>query len=97
MKGSAITGPVGKEAAELWPVCLDWYLKCPQNLITNTFPAYRQQFRCCDVRSGSCRLAIKTSFEIIARMRWKSITSNHFSAVNSDALIGPTTQGMLRL
>jgi hypothetical protein len=22
MKGSAITGPVGKEAAELWPVCL---------------------------------------------------------------------------
>ena len=21
MKGSAITGPVGKEAAELWPVC----------------------------------------------------------------------------
>lgn len=27
MKGSAITGPVGKEAAELWPVCpypIDW-------------------------------------------------------------------------
>ena len=23
MKGSAITGPVGKEAAELWPVRLD--------------------------------------------------------------------------
>ena len=22
MKGSAITGPVGKEAAELWPVCV---------------------------------------------------------------------------
>lgn len=22
MKGSAITGPVAKEAAELWPVCL---------------------------------------------------------------------------
>ena len=21
MKGSAITGPVGKEAADLWPVC----------------------------------------------------------------------------
>lgn len=27
MKGSAITGPVGKEAAELWPVC-----KHPSNL-----------------------------------------------------------------
>jgi len=29
MKGSAITGPVGKEAAELWPVCYlfhNWYL-----------------------------------------------------------------------
>jgi len=25
MKGSAITGPVGKEAAELWPVsCVGW-------------------------------------------------------------------------
>ena len=23
MKGSAITGPVGKEAAELWPVRID--------------------------------------------------------------------------
>lgn len=23
MKGSAITGPVGKEAAELWPVSID--------------------------------------------------------------------------
>ena len=23
MKGSAITGPVGKEAAELWPVCFN--------------------------------------------------------------------------
>lgn len=26
MKGSAITGPVGKEAAELWPVSLDFML-----------------------------------------------------------------------
>ena len=26
MKGSAITGPVGKEAAELWPVGLDTLL-----------------------------------------------------------------------
>ncbi len=26
MKGSAITGPVGKEAAELWPVCWIIYL-----------------------------------------------------------------------
>ena len=28
MKGSAITGPVGKEAAELWPVCLELKNKC---------------------------------------------------------------------
>ena len=27
MKGSAITGPVGKEAAELWPVRLPKFLK----------------------------------------------------------------------
>ena len=25
MKGSAITGPVGKEAAELWPVCFNYF------------------------------------------------------------------------
>ena len=25
MKGSAITGPVGKEAAELWPVSADFF------------------------------------------------------------------------
>jgi hypothetical protein len=25
MKGSAITGPVGKEAAELWPVSYDGF------------------------------------------------------------------------
>jgi len=24
MKGSAVMGPVGKEAAELWPVSLPW-------------------------------------------------------------------------
>ena len=28
MKGSAITGPVGKEAAELWPVSLNFYTYC---------------------------------------------------------------------
>lgn len=39
MKGSAITGPVGKEAAELWPVRLPpiyQRLKYPSNLANNT-------------------------------------------------------------
>jgi len=45
MKGSAITGPVGKEAAELWPVCSTpspsaLYLLCLIN-----FVAYRLQLR----------------------------------------------------
>ena len=49
MKGSAITGPVGKEAAELWPVsttnafssiCISFYVMLMTDLI-NT--AYRQQ------------------------------------------------------
>jgi hypothetical protein len=30
MKGSAITGPVGKEAAELWPVRLPPFLYAPR-------------------------------------------------------------------
>ena len=50
MKGSAITGPVGKEAAELWPV------SCSSDLVhvgpsTNTcVTAYCQQLGCRDVR-----------------------------------------------
>lgn len=32
MKGSAITGPVGKEAAELWPVRCAW--TSPKSLLT---------------------------------------------------------------
>ncbi len=34
MKGSAITGPVGKEAAELWPVCLALSLEVLMGLLT---------------------------------------------------------------
>lgn len=33
MKGSAITGPVGKEAAELWPVCCKPPLSSPGNSV----------------------------------------------------------------
>lgn len=47
MKGSAITGPVGKEAAELWPVSSLGNL---DRLVTNDRTAYRVQLRCCDVR-----------------------------------------------
>ncbi len=40
MKGSAITGPVGKEAAELWPVRYAPPLYAYQS---NIVPAYCQQ------------------------------------------------------
>lgn len=54
MKGSAITGPVGKEAAELWPVSFSprsahekafaiWISLTPRT-------AYCQQLRCCHVK-----------------------------------------------
>jgi hypothetical protein len=35
MKGSAITGPVGKEAAELWPVCDRSHESCLKEAFTN--------------------------------------------------------------
>ena len=46
MKGSAITGPVGKEAAELWPVCL---AGLDPRAIANVCTAYCEQLRCRDV------------------------------------------------
>lgn len=51
MKGSAITGPVGKEAAELWPVrdTPIWTRK-EHSRLTHT-AAYRLQLRCCHVNS----------------------------------------------
>jgi hypothetical protein len=42
MKGSAITGPVGKEAAELWPVSLLYNIsillanEIPQRIASNS-------------------------------------------------------------
>lgn len=50
MKGSAITGPVGKEAAELWPVSattLSW--KSSLRGTNMSLTAYRLQLWCCDV------------------------------------------------
>jgi len=51
MKGSAITGPVGKEAAELWPVSLPAMLGIGLN--TDAFIAYCQQLRCCHVSESA--------------------------------------------
>lgn len=57
MKGSAITGPVGKEAAELWPV-RTYYPLSPdmrstsKKRLTYVPPAYRIQLRCCHVKKG---------------------------------------------
>ena len=50
MKGSAITGPVGKEAAELWPV----RVMCSSQIwiSANGFSAYCQQFGRGDVSLG---------------------------------------------
>lgn len=47
MKGSAITGPVGKEAAELWPVRARLFFN---RIFANNFLAYCKQFWCCDVK-----------------------------------------------
>lgn len=63
MKGSAITGPVGKEAADLWPVSaqiLYPFLSNPRT-VSNTLAAsiaYRLQLRCSYVESTNLKLAI---------------------------------------
>ena len=49
MKGSAITGPVGKEAADLWPVSLAEPLNQCTRRISDGCIAYRLQFWCGDV------------------------------------------------
>ena len=49
MKGSAITGPVGKEAAELWPVSHNPNTPHPAQK-SDTLIAYCQQLRCRYVR-----------------------------------------------
>ncbi len=48
MKGSAITGPVGKEAAELWPVRST--ISPSSNEETNLDTAYRKQLWCRHVK-----------------------------------------------
>lgn len=50
MKGSAITGPVGKEAAELWPVSFLRFFEIANYMLTLYVPAYRLQLRCRDVK-----------------------------------------------
>lgn len=57
MKGSAITGPVAKEAAELWPVSFNPLILTAVTvrwvLIMISPAAYCVQLRCCDVK-GLC-------------------------------------------
>lgn len=50
MKGSAITGPVGKEAAELWPVSDLIQNPSYLHIFNSGDTAYCQQLRCCDVK-----------------------------------------------
>ena len=50
MKGSAITGPVGKEAAELWPVSLSSHQNKPKTKANISLLAYCLQLRCRHVK-----------------------------------------------
>jgi large subunit ribosomal protein L23e len=63
MKGSAITGPVGKEAAELWPVCLLLETKkwSKYGLVrsTNLNVAYCVEFGGGDVIEGLCWMRLE--------------------------------------
>lgn len=52
MKGSAITGPVGKEAAELWPVSCTLPLETRIGWTNTTITAYCQQLRCRHVKKN---------------------------------------------
>lgn len=54
MKGSAITGPVGKEAAELWPVSLSLQVQPRDSRLP--YAAYRQQFGGGDVKNSNNRI-----------------------------------------
>lgn len=51
MKGSAITGPVGKEAAELWPVSAPALLHSAATKKLTRRLAYCLQLRCRDVKT----------------------------------------------
>jgi len=52
MKGSAITGPVGKEAAELWPVSFLVFRSAGNRPPLTCLTAYCLQLWCCHVRRG---------------------------------------------
>lgn len=56
MKGSAITGPVGKEAAELWPVSRDGTYNGSHGWRLTADIAYRLQLWCGDVRCPWTRM-----------------------------------------
>jgi hypothetical protein len=61
MKGSAITGPVGKEAAELWPVSTTSQISILVLRNANTFgTAYRFQLWCRDVSGCLLRETVHT-------------------------------------
>lgn len=60
MKGSAITGPVGKEAAELWPVSVPSFLLSLKGFMCQETNdcfclAYRLQLRCRHVKSSKIK------------------------------------------
>ena len=82
MKGSAITGPVGKEAAELWPVSAAQELPLHRKHLTSV-AAYRQQLGCRDVKDW---LSVDSSMVHVVEERR-----------NGGRLQHPTWPGSLRL
>jgi hypothetical protein len=85
MKGSAITGPVGKEAAELWPV----RTRTPTSKVTITYKhvAYCQQLWCRHVNGLSFRgLGMEMGFAVA----WLCRNSDHNNMTHSKIVWRPS-------
>ena len=67
MKGSAITGPVGKEAAELWPVCVlcPYALSSFETLLTLFSVLLAIQELSCKIRLRLCFRSGVVNFAIV--------------------------------
>jgi len=89
MKGSAITGPVGKEAAELWPVSTE-QLARERAQADITRPAYRVQLRRGDVnacfRDDSCMHWARRFSKLARTMTKPALSRRGFFAQSTTTL-----------
>ena len=86
MKGSAITGPVGKEAAELWPVLLT--ILPTEQASANKRPAYRKQLGRRDVRMGTIHehgSAYKWRWAVMAQRDHERILTAQTNEIHANA------------